>query len=156
MTQKQQWAAEALSPSRATLIFDDRNVDPVTTSPNFSLMGGDQIAFFIVPDNTLDNFRANPGAFYADPSGRGFGDTTVRSPLFSISNANPGEFDQMLSFAANGVSMFAFEDLTRTGGSDDSFADLVFTVNAEIVPAPGALALLGIASAAGLRRRRPR
>jgi hypothetical protein len=154
VTQRAQWAAEALSPSRATLVFDDRNVDPVVTSPSFSISGGQDLVFFIVPDNTLANFRADPAAFYTDSTGLGGGDSALRSPLFSFTDANPGQFDQMLSFAANGVTMFAFEDLARTGSSDESFADLIFTVNAEIVPAPGAAALLGLAGVFAGRRRR--
>jgi uncharacterized protein (TIGR03382 family) len=150
----QAWATEALSASRATLVFQDAIQDPIVTSPTYTLNGGDELVFWIVPNNTLDNFRADPASFYADSSGLGFGDSSLRSPLFSLTDANPGQFDQMFSFAANGVTMFAFEDLTRTSGSDENFADLMFTVDSEIVPAPGAAAVLGLAGLVAGRRRR--
>lgn len=154
VSQREQWATEALSPSRATLVFQDATQDPIVTSPSFTLNGGDELVFWIVPDNSLANFQADPASFYADSTGLGSGNTNLRSPLFSLTDANPGQFDQMFSFAANGVTMFAFEDLVRTGDSDQNYADLMFTVDTEIVPAPGAAALLGLAGVCAGRRRR--
>ena len=62
-----------------------------------------------------------------------------RAPLFSQTVGNPGELDQMLSFASEDLTLFAFEDLTRTllagggiplqPGSDDEFTDLVITID---------------------------
>lgn len=152
ISEREQWATEALSPDRATLVFDDRPHDPIIESDVYSLVGGDELVFFIIPDNTLDEFRKNPSAFYADPSGTG----DFRSPLFSLSDANPGEFDQMLSFADAEASMFAFEDLVRTGLSDNNFGDLIFSVNTGIVPEPTTVTLLLAAGAVGLLRRRNR
>ena len=60
----------------------------------------------------------------------------------------------MLSFAANGTLLFAFEDLMRAGETDESFIDLVFTMNAEIVPAPAStLGLILLETVASRRRR---
>jgi hypothetical protein len=60
----------------------------------------------------------------------------VSESFFSVSDANPGEFDQLLSFVGNGVTLFTFEDLTRIagGGSDDDFEDIAFTIDAELNP----------------------
>ena len=62
------------------------------------------------------------------------------SPLFSVSNANDGQFDQLQSFADNANTLFGWEDITRTGNgklgaSDNDFEDLVFSVDA-ILPIP--------------------
>ena len=60
----------------------------------------------------------------------------------------------MLSFAANGTSLFAFEDLMRAGETDESFIDLVFTMNAEIVPASAStLGLILLETVASRSRR---
>ncbi len=154
ITQRQQWATEALSAANATIVFDDRVDDPPNTSPPLVELGGEEIAFFIIPNNTLDAFRADPGAFYADVTGQGDGDDALRSPLFSISDANPGERDQMFSFAGNQVTMLAFEDLIRTGFSDSSFTDLIISVNREILPSPGTGAAFAVLGVGALRRRR--
>ncbi len=141
---KQAWATAALA--SATSVFDDRNINPVATSTPFTLAAGTELGFFIVPNNTLANFNANPSNFYPSQTGN----DSLRSPLFSISDANPGELDQVISFVGNGKTLFAFEDLTRTGATDNSFTDLVFTVDAELTPVgavPEPLTILGASTA---------
>ena len=158
--QKQAWAMEALS--EATLVFDDR-VDNVGTMSLYSVDAGRELGFFLIPNNTLGAFQADPGSFY--PSQTGY--SSLRSPLFSQSSANPGEADQMLSFVGNGVTLFTFEDLTRTGRSDQDFTDLGFSIDMALqptvtttgIPEP-ASAALGLMSLGGMsiylrRRRRP-
>lgn len=127
ITQKQDWATAALS--AATPVFDDLSQDPVVSS-SFTLNAGSELGFFLIPDNTITNFLANPSAFFPSQTA----DSAFRSPLFSVSDANPGEFDQLLSFVSNGITLFTFEDLTRAGDSDLSFTDLSFTVDAELAP----------------------
>src|SRR5262249_9705565 len=129
-------------------------------SSPFTLVGGEQVVFFIIPDNTLDNFRNNPSAFYADSTGHGNTDDSLRSPLFSQTSANPGELDQVLSFSVgadqrppSGAAMFAFEDRTRTAGSDNSFSDLIFSVNVGIPEPSSAASLLLVSSAYAMKRR---
>ncbi|NEQ99940.1 MAG: DUF4114 domain-containing protein [Cyanothece sp. SIO2G6] len=125
---KEAWALEALAD--ATLVFDDRVNDPGDVSNTFSLDSGSEIGFFLIPNNTLANFQGSPSSFFPSQTSV----SSLRSPLFSVSDANPGEFDQMLSFVDAGVTLFTFEDLTRTGISDQDFTDLSFVVNAELRP----------------------
>ncbi|WP_169976021.1 DUF4114 domain-containing protein [Tautonia rosea] len=127
VTEKQLWATQALS--SAVQVFDDRVDNPIV-SRSFTVAAGTTLGFFLIPNNTLANFQANPGAFYPSQTS----DNLLRSPLFSITDANPGELDQMLSFVGNGVTLFTFEDLTRTGSSDQDFVDLAFTIDAELIP----------------------
>ena len=155
VTQKEQWATAALA--NATLVFNDSTSSPGSTA-TLQVMGGTTLGFFLIPNNTLANFNNNPGAFYPSQTSN----NALRSPLFSISNANPGEFDQMLSFIGNGQTLFTFEDLTRTGFTDRDYTDLGFTVDQElignVVPEPGSLALfsLGTLGIAVIQRRRSR
>lgn len=124
-------AIEALSAQNATLVFDDREVDPPSVSQEYIFPAGTRLGFFSIPNNQLDAFRADPGSFYEDPNGQGSNDELgrTRSPLFSRASANPGGFDQMLAFAANGATLFAFEDIARTSPfSPMEFNTLVFQV----------------------------
>ncbi len=157
VTNRNDWVSQALAPSNAVLVFDDRTVDPITRSSTFTLTSGDRLGFFLIPNNTLAAFQADPTGFLLNPDGLGNSNDLFdpfRAPLFSVSDANPRRFDQMLSFAANGVTMFAFEDLVRTGFTDEQFNDLIFTIDTEIVPAPSSLGVLAAAGAVCLRRRR--
>jgi hypothetical protein len=145
ITQTQLWATQALA--NATQVFDDRLVDPGATA-TFNVNAGTVLGFFLIPNNTLANFNADPGLFFPSQTS----DQSRRSPLFSVSEANPGQLDQMLSFVGNGVTLFTFEDLTRTGSSDQDFTDLAFTVDAElspvnpnVVPEPSTLPLFSLA-----------
>jgi hypothetical protein len=124
------YATQALSAS--TLVFDDVTQNPPDTA-TFSVAAGTNLGFFIVPNNTIAAFLANPALFYPPTP---LGDTPHRSPLFSLSDANPGQFDQMLAFAGNGKTLFAFEDLTRVGSSDQNFTDLIFTLDAQLAVVP--------------------
>jgi hypothetical protein len=157
VTERSAWIQQALAPSNAVLVFDDRNVDPVTQSSMIQLDGGARLGFFLIPNNTLAAFQANPAPFLANPTGLGQNPNDFfdpfRAPLFSVSDANPERFDQMLSFAANGVTMFAFEDLVRTGFTDEQFNDLIFTIDTEIIPAPSVATVFAL-SALWMRRRR--
>lgn len=86
------------------------------------------IIFFLIPNNNVADFMADPTDFFA----------TQRHPLFSMSGANPEGLDQLVLFTNSDMSetAFAWEDKTREylGGespadSDEDFGDLVFTVN---------------------------
>lgn len=154
VTQTQLYATQALA--GATLIFDD-NVDNPGATAMATVTAGTTLGFFLIPNNTLAAFNANPGDFYPSQTSN----NALRSPLFSVTNANPGQLDQMLSFVGNGKTLFTFEDLTRTGPSDQDFTDLAFLVDAELppqpVPEPGASLLLGLGLlSAGLVHRRRR
>lgn len=126
------FATQALSAS--TLVFDDITQNPPATA-TFSVAAGTNLGFFIVPNNTIANFLANPALFYPPTP---LSDVAHRSPLFSLSDANPGQFDQMLAFAGNGKTLFAFEDLTRVGASDNNFTDLIFSLDAQLAVLPPA------------------
>lgn len=134
--QKRDYAVQALSSSNATLVFDERLVNPGAKA-TFSVEGGTELGFFLIPFNTLEFFQKNPDDFYS-----GSTRNQLRSPLFSVSDANPGEFDQFLSFVANGITLFTWEDLTRAGRSDNSFLDMAFTIDVEMQPQTRALAVV--------------
>ena len=165
---KAAYAAAALAPGNATLVFDDPTDDPgvVRTLP---ATGGDTLGFFLIPDGRLSAFQANPGAFPV----LGVGSPSLgvpgpfRFPLFSASNVNPGDKDQLLSFAGDSVltkspvNLFAWEDGSRAtlpgnpGPSDSQFNDLIFTVEGvQAVPEPAPFLALGLGLVAVSRRRR--
>jgi len=142
VTEKQDWATQALS--AAFEVFDDSVDNPGAMSMH-SIAAGTELGFYLIPNNDLSAFLADPSAFYPSQTSN----NALRAPLFSVSDANPGEFDQMLSFVGNGVTLFTFEDLTRTGSSDEDFTDLAFTIDLELqpretVPEPATLLLAGL------------
>ncbi|MEM1330829.1 MAG: DUF4114 domain-containing protein [Planctomycetota bacterium] len=156
LTNRNAFATQALA--NAQLVFDDRTSNPGAVSSAFSVNAGSVLGFLIMPNSTIDAFNANPDAFLADPNGV----QNPRAPLFSMSDANPGQMDQMLSFVGNGVTLFTFEDLVRTGDSDQDFTDVGFTIDVElqgleapIVPTPTSAAM-GVAGLGGLASRRRR
>jgi len=122
----------------ATQVFDDAGTPDGTVggapmSGPFTLPAGSTIGFFIIPNASIADFLADPGAFF--PPNR-----TELEPLFSESDANPGQFDQMLSFIGNDVTLFTFEDRTRDDEgrqpSDEDYTDLAFTIDLELGPPP--------------------
>lgn len=122
VSDRQNWAIQALS--AATVIFDDRETDPgATASVEFS--AGTDLGLFLIPNDTLASVLENPAAFYG--GGR-------PAPLFSVADANPGSFDQLMTFEAGGLTTFAFEDLSRAGYSDEDFTDLVITMTSSPLP----------------------
>ena len=143
------YAVQALT--GATSVFDDRTADAGATK-TLRVEGGETVAFFIVPNNTIAGFLREPDQFYPPT----FNFNAYRAPLFSDPDANPGRFDQLLSFAGNGVTLFTFEDLSRVQGSDNSFVDLGFTINAQLIPVPEPSALLAAVISAALVLWRPR
>lgn len=121
---------------------------------SYDLPGGTELVFYLIPDNSLAAFNANPGAFFPSQTAN----NSLRSPLFSLSDANPGGLDQMLSFQQGNSLLLPFEDLTRTGSSDRDFNDSFFRVEYttpvtiqqnDPVPEPTSLIVLTIAGAAG-------
>lgn len=101
-----------------------------TAEFHVDLQDGQVLVFFILPDRTLAQYKANPKG--------------KLKPLFTMPSLNPGDFDQVLSFrslkgrtapgSADAVvtggplSVIAFEDLSIADGSDQDFTDVVFTV----------------------------
>lgn len=122
VSDRQNWAMQALG--AATVIFDDRDTDPgATASVEFAT--GTDLGLFLIPNDTLASVLENPAAFYGG---------TRPDPLFSVSDANPGNFDQLMTFESGGLTTFAFEDLSRAGYSDEDFTDLVITMTASPLP----------------------
>jgi len=164
--QKQLFATQCLG--AAIELFDDTGATPSTdrnSIPPFSvatLLSGDKFIFdanvnplppgipsyfYLLPDNNLAFFLANPGQFYS-----GSTVDSLRAPVFSFSDANPGSCldfnnqptlgcDQMVIFIGQclvaptfSCTLFMFEDLTRDANlpvfpSDEDFTDLVFIVD---------------------------
>jgi hypothetical protein len=134
ITDKVTHAVQAVS--AGTVVFVDSTDNPGAMSGPFSLTPGTELGFFLIPNDTVANFLADPQSYYDPPANTGGIFANKRSPLFSISDANPGEFDQLLSFVGNGITLFTWEDLTRIpgGNTDNSFTDLAFTIDAELNP----------------------
>jgi hypothetical protein len=102
-----------------------------TASREVAVPQGGVVVFFILPNQTLAQYRANPRKGPA--------------PLFTLSSLNPGGFDQVLTFRSTEgrtapgpdltaenpgpLAIFAFEDLTISKRSDQDFSDVVFTVS---------------------------
>lgn len=112
------WALQALS--AATLVFDNRGL-AVGATASVEVAAGTQLGLFLIPDDTLAAVLASPSSFFGG---------SRPDPLFSVSGANPGGYDQMLAVGADGFFALAFEDLTRTGWSDLDFNDLLVTMQA--------------------------
>ena len=128
------WWLLALQYSSPVSVFNDRIHDPGAVSATYSLEAGTELLFFLLPNSTISDLGALVDEALAnafDPNASL--DDTLRSPLFSLSDANEGEVDQMLSFIDNGVTLFTFEDLIRTrSDSDEDFTDLAFLIDVEL------------------------
>lgn len=115
---RRSWALQALS--SGTVVFDNREISAGATA-SFDVAAGSEIGLFLIPNDTLAAVLDTPDAFFGG---------SRPDPLFSVSNANPGAFDQLLAFDTGSFLVFAFEDLTRTGWSDMDYNDLVVTMTA--------------------------
>jgi len=102
---------------------------------------GEDVYFWLIPDNDVATFLLGtpPGSdFYPSQTD----DRMFRAPMFMIDQANPGEFDQLLSFIGgtieNPITLFTWEDLTRDdlippNESDEDFTDLAFSADVNFV-----------------------
>lgn len=122
VSDRQNWAMQALS--AATVVFDDRDTNPGATV-SLDISAGTDLGLFLIPNDTLAAVLDNPAAFYGG---------NRPDPLFSVSDANPGGFDQLMTFEAGGLTTFAFEDLSRAAHSDEDYTDLVITMTANPLP----------------------
>lgn len=150
---KRAYALQALAPGNAFVVFDD-HVDDPGASASVLLEGGTVVGLFFLPNATLTEFQDSPESF--DVEGRAA--SAERWPFFALPSANPGGFDQLLSFNSTSLvtgsdsTLFAWEDLTRVRGnplqSDRAFNDLIVAVDGlvPVVPEPSGLTLVGIAS----------
>ena len=140
ITQRQEYARQAIQQSVNSqwIVFSEHSPfnNVATNTKSISVNVGTTIGFFIVPNATAESFLGNPSAFYGAGANFNAPDSPLNvsnqfwSPLFSASDANPGQKDQMLSFVGNGKTVLSFEDLTRTSfESDSDFNDLVFSIN---------------------------
>lgn len=134
---KEAYANAALAPGNATLVFDNLT-DRRGATRSFRIASGTVLGFFLIPDARLQQFQTQRETFALT----GVGSDSLRVPgarrwpLFSFADANPGGLDQLLSFiGTNSVSLFAWEDLTRTAvrgnpfPSDNQFNDLIFSID---------------------------
>ncbi|MFO0965851.1 MAG: DUF4114 domain-containing protein [Gemmataceae bacterium] len=141
----------------ATAVFDERTGLTPGTKKSYTFAGGTELVFFLIPDESLAGFLAHPGDFFPPQTAN----DSRRAPLFSLSDANPGGFDQMLSFQNGAALLLGFEDLSRLGSSDRDFNDGIFRVDyttpvttRDVVPEPTSLAALLLGAAACWAKRR--
>lgn len=118
VSDRENWALQALG--TAIMVFDDRESSPGATA-SIDVAAGTDLGLFLIPNDTLSAVLETPAAFFGG---------SRPDPLFSVSDANPGGFDQLMVFQAGGLTTFAFEDLSRAGYSDEDFTDLVITMTA--------------------------
>jgi len=147
ITEREQWATECLK--EGTQIFDDTSDDEGDTEGPVIITVGDNLIFWIIPNNDLATFNLDPSAFYPTQKTN----HALRAPLFSVENANPGGCpspppagadtgcDQMLVFVGDEFTMFTFEDLSRDvngpgSNSDEDYTDLAFFVDLEFIEIP--------------------
>ncbi len=125
VTQKRDYAVQAIT--SGALLFDER-IDSPGSLVEYNVVAGSELGFFIVPDDTVANFLADPNAYYGGGK---------RAPLFSLPSANPGQLDQMTVSIEPGVTRIQFEDLSRVGGgSDNNFTDVQIAIHGELSPVP--------------------
>lgn len=122
------YALQAIS--NATMAFDERS-DPIGSTFAASVPAGTELGFFVLPDDTAADFLANPDNYYGPQA-------TRRAPLFSLPDANPGQFDQMQASIRVGTTRLSFEDLSRLpgGGSDQNFTDVRISISTELEAVP--------------------
>jgi hypothetical protein len=118
VTDSTAWARQAVL--QGVNVFDDRLVNPGATA-EFTVAAGIELGFYLIPNLPVNDFLASSGGV----------------ALFSESLVNPGQLDQMLSFITDETALFTFEDLIRTGPSDNDFTDMAFTLTAD--PSDGGL-----------------
>ncbi len=137
---KKAWNKACLN--AATELFDDTSTtvgdttSVTTCASGCTFTPGARVFFYLIPNNNLATFNAAGGEDLFYPSQTT--DNAFRAPLNSFEDANPGEFDQFLSFIGSGLTLFTWEDLTRDdltppGESDQDFTDLAFSIDREII-----------------------
>lgn len=141
--QRSLWRQQAMQ--NAVVVFDERVNQPGDTL-EVDVTPGDEIAFFILPDNTLAEWLDNPN---------------LRAPLFSYSPANPGGYDQVHTFdEGDSLLLMMFEDQTRLNGhSDEDYNDVIVRITPldstrNPAPEPATAAMLALGALAIGRRRR--
>jgi len=124
---RQGYVNAALNALSATQIFHDGNPDNPGASIVIALTPGSEIAFWLIPNESLSFFQANPNSYLINGGG-------LADPLFSVPAANPVGFDNLKSFVGGGITTFEWEDLA--GGGDQDFDDIVFNVECELFEEP--------------------
>lgn len=103
----------------ATIVFPSGS-NASTPDITLPFNGGDILVFFIIQDDTLENFLAR------NPNNR-----LSRLPVafFSLDSLNPDELDHFVGYEnwAEGFTQFGFEDLTY--GGDFDYDDVVYNIN---------------------------
>lgn len=84
----------------------------------FALLPGEQFAFILVPNGTLEEVATNPAI------------QGNKAPIFSIASANPNgtaHIGQLVTGVSDG-QVFGFEDIRTDGSSDLDYNDIIFQV----------------------------
>ena len=121
-------------------VIDDRKFNPGQTAvfqPSQHGLDGKTVGFFIVPNNRVKVFLRNPWRY----TPKGNNNRTKRQPLFTINSANPGTFDQFLTFSDENQTVFMIEDRTRYEDgveqgeiSNSSFDDISLRISPSLAP----------------------
>jgi hypothetical protein len=113
------WTTAALTNLQTMVVLNDGDVP---NDCSIAIMGpscqasfsgipvGSEWFFFLIPNNTLTAYTEDPEAYWNGTIATGCGNENSKcaKPLFSYTPANPGSFDQMLSFIGNGETLFSF------------------------------------------------
>lgn len=126
---REAFAIDAIIDNGVIVFNDAADTEGETAISTITTTAPSSIIFWIVPDERMNDFQTNPSAF-------AYTGGSEPVPLFSLSQANPGGFDQLVSYAQDSIreTVFSWEDIRRTQGSDGDFNDLVFTVDAVFFP----------------------
>ncbi len=112
-----------------TLLFQEgrkaqNNEQKPGAKKTISVVAGAVLGLFFLPNYKLDDYLNDPND-YSEAGNK-------LPPLFSVSAANPGGYDQVLSFSDGTQTLFTFEDIMRTSNSDEDFNDATVVVNADL------------------------
>jgi len=151
VTQKREFMVACITTamvnSNLVLFVDDGTVESfvggdtttiTSCASGCDVIPGETVHFWLIPNNNVATFLGGtpPGSdFYPSQTDM----DNFRVPFLMFDQANPGEFDQLLTFVGGGITLFTWEDKTRDdliqpGASDQDFTDLAFKADVEFDP----------------------
>ena len=109
-----------------TEVFDERTVS-IGETATFNIEAGSVLGWYLISNDTLQR------VFESSDSYINGGNQSV--PLFSVSEANPGSYDHLMTFGSGNDPLPTFDVLARTGRSEEDFTDLVVKLEKPVLVA---------------------